>query len=78
VPGAPGNRLCPFPSRPKRVTLHAMADPFHCAVCGQEESKCNCDKYCFLCQGAHNVRLCQDGMYYCLDCREACDFQAQY
>jgi hypothetical protein len=24
------------------------------------------------------VRLCQDGLYYCIDCREACDFQAQY
>jgi hypothetical protein len=27
--------------------------------------------------GAHNVRLCQDGQYYCLECREACDMQAQ-
>jgi hypothetical protein len=27
--------------------------------------------------GAHQVRLCQDGAYYCLECREACDLQAQ-
>jgi hypothetical protein len=30
-----------------------------------------------MCQGGHDVRLCQDGMYYCLECREACDLQAQ-
>ncbi len=54
-----------------------MADKFKCAVCDLEESNCQCEKYCSLCQGAHDVRLCQDGMYYCLECREACDFQAQ-
>jgi len=31
-----------------------------------------------LCQGYENVRLCEDGNYYCLPCRESCDFQAQY
>jgi hypothetical protein len=55
-----------------------MADPYKCYVCEKEESKCNCDKFCALCQGLHAVRLCQDGQYYCSDCREACDFQAQY
>ena len=54
-----------------------MADRFICVICDKDESKCNCDKYCVLCHGAHNVRLCQDGQYYCIDCREACDFQAQ-
>ncbi len=54
-----------------------MADRFICAVCDLPEEKCLCEKYCGLCQGLHNVRLCMDGMYYCIDCREACDMQAQ-
>lgn len=56
----------------------AMAERFKCMVCELEESRCFCDKYCSLCHGFHNVRLCQDGAYYCLDCREVCDFQAEY
>ncbi len=55
-----------------------MAQAYVCAVCDLTEDRCQCDKYCCLCQGFHNVRLCQDGQYYCLDCREACDLQAQY
>jgi hypothetical protein len=54
-----------------------MAEKYRCAVCDQEESRCSCDKYCFLCQGGNNVRLCADGLYYCLECREACDLEAQ-
>ena len=54
-----------------------MAEQFRCAFCDLEESRCQCDRYCFMCQGGDNVRLCQDGMYYCLDCREACDLEAQ-
>ncbi len=54
-----------------------MADPFKCFQCEKEEARCKCDRFCTLCQGEYNVRLCQDGMYYCIDCREACDFQAQ-
>jgi hypothetical protein len=57
-----------------------MADPYICMQCNQPEQRCKCDcqRYCVLCQGEHNVRLVQDGNYYCLDCREACDFSAQY
>ena len=54
-----------------------MAEKFRCILCDQEEAECQCDKYCSMCQGAHDVRLCQDGMFYCLECREACDLQAQ-
>jgi len=54
-----------------------MAEPYHCGVCNQEEGKCFCDKYCCLCHGGNNVRLCNDGMWYCIDCREACDLMAQ-
>ena len=57
--------------------IHAMAETFRCTLCDQDESRCQCDKYCFMCQGGHDVRLCQDGYYYCLECREACDLQAQ-
>ena len=42
------------------------------------ERTCSCIKYCGLCQSLYNVRLCEDGMYYCIACREACDLQAQY
>ncbi len=51
---------------------------FHCSVCEREESRCECVRYCCLCNGADNVRLCEDGLYYCMACREACDFQAQF
>ncbi len=57
-----------------------MADKYHCSMCELEENKCQCDvkEYCILCQGSDNVRLCEDGQYYCIVCREACDYQAQY
>ncbi len=54
-----------------------MAERFHCCVCEKTEDKCECEKYCFLCQGANNVRLCEDGQYYCLECREACDYRPE-
>ncbi len=50
---------------------------FHCLLCEKEEEQCTCDKYCQLCMGETDVRLCQDGAYYCRDCREACDYPAQ-
>lgn len=55
-----------------------MAEAFHCMQCDQTEDKCQCDRYCGMCQGAHDVRLCKDGLYYCLECREVCDMHAQY
>ena len=51
-----------------------MANRFLCNVCERVEEKCTCDKYCFLCLGEHEVRLVDDGCYYCLECREACDY----
>jgi len=44
-----------------------------CMQCDQPESKCACEKYCCCCQAQTNIRLCVDGLYYCPDCREACD-----
>ena len=54
-----------------------MAEAYLCIVCEQPEERCDCERYCSLCMGAHNVRLCEDGQYYCLECREACDYRAQ-
>ncbi len=54
-----------------------MAEPYRCMVCDETEDRCKCDRYCSLCLGEYKVRLCQDGQYYCIDCREACDYQAQ-
>ncbi len=44
-----------------------------CVQCDKTEEYCDCEKYCTICKGQHNVRLCADGLYYCPDCREACD-----
>ena len=55
-----------------------MADKFLCSQCDQEEGRCACEKYCILCQATYEVRLCSDGAYYCRDCREACDLEAQF
>ena len=44
-----------------------------CTQCDKPETQCECEKYCCFCQSQYNVRLCVDGLYYCPDCREACD-----
>jgi hypothetical protein len=44
-----------------------------CAQCDQPEEKCGCEKYCTYCQSQADIRLCEDGLYYCPDCREACE-----
>ncbi len=51
-----------------------MAARFHCVVCDKVEERCICDKYCYICQSEHDVRLVEDGCYYCLECREACEY----
>lgn len=47
--------------------------PVLCAQCDKPEYQCICEKYCTICKGQNQVRLCMDGLYYCPDCREACD-----
>ncbi|HKF20991.1 MAG TPA: hypothetical protein VKE93_05450 [Candidatus Angelobacter sp.] len=42
------------------------------------EKRCECVRYCCLCQSPFEVRLCEDGLYYCHPCREACDLEAQF
>jgi hypothetical protein len=44
-----------------------------CSQCDKPETECNCEKYCCFCQSQQDIRLCVDGLYYCPDCREACD-----
>ena len=44
-----------------------------CSQCDKPESSCACEKYCTICKGQDKVRLAMDGLYYCPDCREACD-----
>ena len=50
-----------------------MAGDVVCAQCDKAERECNCDRFCLLCKGQEYIQLCEDGQYYCPDCREACD-----
>jgi hypothetical protein len=45
-----------------------------CLQCEMTEDRCDCEKYCCLCQSLVDVRLYQDGLFYCLPCREACEY----
>ena len=49
-------------------------EAYLCSACSMREAKCQCEKYCILCKSDSGVRLCQDGCYYCRDCREVCEF----
>ena len=51
--------------------------PYACTVCGEPEKECQCPRFCTLCKADYDVRLCEDGCYYCLDCREVCGFMAE-
>jgi hypothetical protein len=46
-----------------------------CLQCDQTEGHCECDRYCCLCYSDVDIRMCHDGLYYCLACREACDYK---
>src|SRR5579864_6927828 len=48
---------------------------YRCLQCEMTEDRCDCEKYCCLCQSLMEVRLCEDGLYYCKPCREACDYK---
>jgi hypothetical protein len=50
-----------------------MEGPVLCQQCDKPEDGCKCERYCCHCQGQEGIRLCIDGLYYCPDCREACD-----
>jgi len=50
---------------------------YACTVCGLPEDRCQCPRFCMLCKSDYNVRLCEDGCFYCYDCREICGFTAE-
>ncbi|PYU35125.1 MAG: hypothetical protein DMG28_03765 [Acidobacteria bacterium] len=50
-----------------------MAEQVFCTQCDKPETQCACERYCWVCKGQYGIRLCVDGLYYCPDCREACD-----
>jgi hypothetical protein len=57
-----------------KVNVEAVVDNrVVCAVCNLEERECKCDRYCTYCKGQENIRMCVDGLYYCPDCRQACE-----
>jgi len=62
----PSAGLCYSRSMAERIVAR-------CSQCDQPEEKCRCDRYCCICMGQYAVRLCLDGLYYCPDCREACE-----
>ncbi len=47
--------------------------PIVCLQCDKAEADCQCERYCCICAGQQGIRLCMDGLYYCPDCREACE-----
>jgi hypothetical protein len=44
-----------------------------CSQCDKPEEQCTCQRYCCVCSGEYGIRLCNDGLYYCPECREACE-----
>jgi hypothetical protein len=77
VAGSPMAYHC-FEKRKRRVSLdlgslEEAELATLCSQCDKPEQQCSCEKYCCFCQSQQNVRLCVDGLYYCPDCREACD-----
>jgi len=46
-----------------------------CVQCDQPEERCECGKYCYLCQSQLDIRLCADGLMYCEACRTACEYK---
>ena len=53
----------------------ATPKKYRCMQCEMTEDRCDCERYCCLCQSQMDVRLCEDGLYYCQPCREACDYK---
>jgi hypothetical protein len=76
------SRLSPTPACPTIVSANAKRQRGSggrgpvitlCSQCDKPEAKCTCEKYCCFCQSQQNIRMGIDGLYYCPDCREACD-----
>src|SRR5438309_3032971 len=53
----------PWPCRARlrsgTVFLRALMEgPTVCVQCDMPEERCSCEKYCTICKGQHNIRLC--------------------
>ena len=57
------------------MAAETSTSEYRCTQCEQPESQCRCEKYCCLCQSMMEVRVCQDGLMYCVICRDACDYK---
>jgi hypothetical protein len=69
-----------FPrSRPRRysspMATSTAKSKYRCMQCERTEDRCDCERYCCLCQAQMDIRLCRDGLFYCLPCRDACDYK---
>ncbi len=56
----------------RRRLIFGIMESTNCSICDKPERDCKCERYCCICVGQYGVRLCSDGLYYCTDCREAC------
>jgi hypothetical protein len=48
---------------------------YRCNQCEMPEDRCECEKFCCLCQSQLDIRICGDGLMYCEPCRTACDYK---
>lgn len=70
-------QLGPTGPKDERENDPMFTKEFKCMVCDKPENQCTCNRYCALCHADYELRLTEDGQYYCRDCREACDFKSQ-
>ncbi len=68
---------CGETTRVEREIDRMFTKEFKCTVCDKPENQCTCNRYCALCHADYELRLTEDGQYYCRDCREACDYKSQ-
>jgi hypothetical protein len=57
--------------------MSSVKTKFRCMQCEMSEAQCSCEKYCSSCQSQMDVRLCEDGLFYCTACREACGYKME-
>jgi hypothetical protein len=56
------------------MTTATTKNKYRCMQCEMTEDRCQCERYCCLCQAQVDIRLCRDGLFYCVPCRDACDY----
>jgi hypothetical protein len=73
VPHTARSRLSPPEAWLIVLPRRAMSAETLCTQCDRQEWKCDCDRFCWMCQGQDNIKMGEDGRFYCPECREACD-----